>query len=121
IYERPVDAYPECIASPTSLTPTLGPEPEEHAGHDGHEREPHQREAHAHQIGQCALKNAIDASRRPGLRSDVPAGYLVRLVLEQAFESHPSLLAGLSGVALPLDRRLPVVRGRIRLVGTLVS
>ncbi len=77
ICERPADADPECITSPTLLTPALDPEPEEHAGHDGHEREPHQREAHAHQIGHGAPKNAIDASRRPGPRSDVPAGYLV--------------------------------------------
>jgi len=76
--------------------PALDPEPEEHADHDGHEREPHQREARAHQIGHGARMTAIHASRHPGPISNVPAGNLVRLVLEQALEGLPPLLAGLS-------------------------
>ena len=43
-------------------------------------------------------------------------GDLVRLVLEQAFESLPPLLAGLSCLALPLDRRLLVVRAPLHLL-----
>src|SRR5262249_3581524 len=46
----------------------------------------------------------------------ISGGHLVRLVLEQAFESLPPLLAGLSRLALPLDRRLLVVRAPLHLL-----
>src|SRR5215470_18432889 len=48
--------------------------------------------------------------------ADISGGDLVRLVLEQAFESLPPLLAGLSRLALPLDRRLLVVRAPLHLL-----